>query len=302
MTQFLDLRYAPVGGGLAAQVNLNQGTTIADYIGLKMSDLQSAIRGRHLLIATHGFNVTRADGIATLSNWDSLLRLSGQSAYPAAFLGLLWPGDSIWAHGLDYPEEPRIADDAGALLATFLDANFQQAASISFASHSLGARVVLATIARMNLPVRRLTLMAGAIDDDCLNSEFQSAITKIGRISVLASRKDTVLSRLFPLGNFVAGILTAGHPPCHPSCHPWWRAAIGHCGPAQPWPANFEAPFEIPDTWNFNHGNYLESDPPPIPVLPLPVNVPPQGTAIPANRARGWQEAFTATFESTRFS
>ena len=302
MTQFLDLRYAPVGGGLAAQVNLNQGTSAANYTGLRLIDLASAIRGRHVLIATHGFNVDRASGIASLSNWESLLRFSGQSSgqsssqnpSQAAFLGLLWPGDSVWAHGLDYPDEPRIADYAGALLAPFLDANIQQAASISFASHSLGARVILAAIAKMKLPVRRLTLMAGAIDDDCLNNEFQTAAAKIGRISILASRKDTVLSRIFPLGNFVAGILTAGHP--------WWHAAIGNSGPVQPWPANFEAPFEIPDEWNFDHGNYLEIDPPTVPVLPMPTNVPPQGTAIPADRARGWQEAFTSAFQSTRFS
>lgn len=294
MTQFLDLRYAPVGGGLAAQVNLNQGTSAADYTGLKSSDLASAIRGRHVLIATHGYNIDRAAGIVSLSSWESLLRFAGQSSEQGAFLGLLWPGDSIWAHGLDYPTEPRVADDAGALLAPFLDANFQQAASISFAAHSLGARVVLAAIARMSLPVRRLTLMAGAIEDDCMNNEFQSAAAKIGKISVLSSRKDTVLSRMFPLGDFAAGILTAGHP--------WWHAAIGNCGPTQTWPANFEGPFEIPDAWNFDHGNYLETDPPPVPVLPLPVNVPPQGTAIPANSARGWQEAFTSAFQSTRFS
>ena len=59
-------------------------------------------------------------------------------------MGLLWPGDSVWAHGLDYPDEPKIADEAGAMLAKFIDDNFQGAASISFASHSLGARVVLA--------------------------------------------------------------------------------------------------------------------------------------------------------------
>ena len=84
----------------------------------------------------------------------------------------------------------------------------------------------------MKMPVRRLTLMAGAIDDDCLTTEFEAAAAKIGTISALASMKDTVLSRLFPLGNFVAGILTVGHP--------WWHAAIGHCGPAQAWPGNFE--------------------------------------------------------------
>ena len=110
----------------------------------------STIRGRHVLIATHGFNVNRADGIACLSNWASLLQLP----QPSAFVGLLWPGDSVWAHGLDYPEEPKIADEAGALLAAFINANFG-AASISFASHSLGARVVLETISQLSLPVRR---------------------------------------------------------------------------------------------------------------------------------------------------
>lgn len=288
MTGFLDLRYAAVGGDLAAQVNLNQ-TTAAGYVSLRPDELLSAIRGRHVLIATHGFNVNRASGIASLSNWESLLQLPNT----AAFLGLLWPGDSTWAHGLDYPEEPRIADQSGALLAPFLDANFQNAASISFASHSLGARVVLATIQRMSTPVRRLTLMAPAIDDNCLTAEFSAAAANVGTISALASKKDEVLSALFPLGNFVAGILNVGHP--------WWHAAIGHCGPAKRWPANFAPPFELPDGWGFSHGNYLEMDPPPVPVLPLPVDVPPQGTPAPANGARGWQEAFTSAFQSTRF-
>lgn len=288
MTAFLDLRYAPKGGGLAAQVNMNEGTSLADYVSLPLATLQTRIRGRHVLIATHGFNVDRADGIRSLSNWEGLLRLSE----PSAFVGVLWPGDSVWAHGLDYPDEPKIADRAGALLAPFLDGNFQDAASISFASHSLGARVVLATIEKMQRPVRRLNLMAGAIDDDCLNKEFAGAAANTGTISLLASKKDTVLSHLFPLGNFVAGILDAGHP--------WWRAAIGHCGPVKPWPANFEAPFEIPDGWDFKHSDYLEVDPPPVPVLPLPVDVPPQGTAPPANGAAGWHEAFTSAFESTR--
>ena len=221
-----------------------------------MGDLLNAISGQHVLIATHGFNVNRENGIASLSNWGSLLQLGSG----AAFVGLLWPGDSMWAHGLDYPGEARVADDAGARLGAFIDANFLGAASVSFASHSLGARVVLATIANMKMPVRRLTLMAGAIDDDCLTTEFETAAARIGAISALASMKDTVLSHLFPLGNFVAGILTQGHP--------WWHAAIGHCGPQQTWPGNFESPFMIPDAWNFDHGNYLQIDQHPAPAMP----------------------------------
>ena len=290
MTRFLDVRLSAVGGDLATSVSANLGTGISNYAGLRLTDLLGFIRGRHVLIATHGFNVDRAAGIACLSNWEGLLQLPQPYS---AFVGLLWPGDSVWAHGLDYPDEPRIANDAGALIAKFLDANFTNAASISFASHSLGARVVLATISKMSLPVRRLTLMAGAIDDNCLNTEFHEAAAKIGTISLLASKKDTVLSMDFPLGNFFAGIIAEGHP--------WWRAALGHVGPAQPWPANFQAPFEIPDNWGFVHGNYLQIDQPPVSTVAIPTDVPPNGAAAPAQGATGWQEAFSSAFVSTRF-
>ena len=291
MSRFLDLRYAPVGGDLAGQVSVVQATSLADYATFRLSELRNGLRGRHVLLVTHGYNVDRAAGIAALSNWERLLRIPG----PGAVLGVLWPGDSSWAHGLDYPAELSVADHAGAMLAAFLDAHFQQAASLSFASHSLGARLVLAAIRVLARPVRRLILMAGAVDHTSLTGEFAAAAAKVGTISVLASRKDSVLARLFPLGNFIGGILDAGHP--------WLRAAIGRCGPAQPWPANFEAPFEIPDAWDFQHGNYLQIDasPPPVPLLTLPVQVPPQGTGIPAHQARGWQEAFTSAFASTRF-
>jgi pimeloyl-ACP methyl ester carboxylesterase len=289
MTRFLDLRLGPVGGELSRQVAVNQGTSIADYTGLSIAQLLDDIRGQHVLIGTHGFNVDREHGIGCLSNWERLLQFTA----PSVFVGLLWPGDSIWLHGLDYPQEPKIADDAGQLIAPFLDANLQGAASVSFVSHSLGARVVLAAVSKLSLPVRRVMLMAGAIDDDCFNTEFQALAAKVEKISVLASKKDRVLSVAFPLGDLAGGIIAAGHP--------WWHSALGRTGPSAPAPPNFQAPFEIPDNWNFDHGSYLAIDAPPIPVLPLPTDVPPNGTLEPAGGADGWSEAFTAAFCSTRF-
>jgi hypothetical protein len=289
MTLFLDIRLSPTGGDLAASVAINQGTDIGNYQSLGTSQLLGGIQGRHVLIGTHGFNVNRADGIAHLSKWEGLLQLAPTSV----FVGLLWPGDSIWAHGLEYPEAPRIADEAGRLIAPFLDANFGCAASLSFVSHSLGARVVLETVSQMSLPVRRVTLMAGAIDDDCLNTEFKTAAAKIGEVSVLASRKDEVLSAAFPLGDFFAGIIAEGHP--------WWRAALGHLGPSNPKPENFQAPFQIPDNWDFGHGDYLRIDPSLPPLVATPTDVPPNGAALPAGGACGWQEAWSAAFSSTRF-
>jgi Alpha/beta hydrolase of unknown function (DUF900) len=287
MTLFLDVRLSAVGGNLAASVAINQGTGIADYQSLKLPRLLDNIRGRHVLIATHGFQVNRADGIACLGNWEGLLQL----APPAVFVGLLWPGDSVWLHGLEYPEEPRIADEAGQLIASFLDDNFSAAASISLASHSLGARLVLSTVSNMIRPVRRAIIMAGAIDDDCLDTEFKDAAAKIEEISVLASSADEVLSKAFPLGNFLGGIVAAGHP--------WWRAALGANGPSTPWPDNFQAPFEIPGNWDFGHGDYLKRDAPPTPPIAAPIEITPNGSAEPTSH--GWQEAWTAAFASTRF-
>jgi alpha/beta hydrolase family protein DUF900 len=289
MTRFLDVRASAVGGSLAASVAVAQGTSIQDYRSLDSKNGLADIEGRDVLIATHGFNVDRKNGIACLANWEKLLRLDAQSV----FLGLLWPGDSIWAHGLDYPEEPRIADEAGQLIASFLDGSFAGAASVSFASHSLGARVVLEAVSHMSLPVRRATLMAGAIDDNCLNEEFKSVPAKIGEMSILASRQDHVLSELFPIGNLLAGIVTQGHP--------WWRAALGRGGPSIPRPGNFQAPFQIPNNWNFDHGDYLRIDAPPTPPIPRPADVPPNGAALPAGGAAGWREAWSAAFAFTRF-
>jgi len=289
MTRYLDVRLDPVGGNLAAFVATNQGTSIDNYQSLDINQLRNDIRGQHVLIGTHGFHVNRATGIACLSNWEALLQLTP----PSIFLGLLWPGDSIWAQGLDYPEEPMVANDAGALIAPFLDANFGDAASISFASHSLGARVVLQTISDMNLPVRRAMLMAGAIDDNCLDAEFQAAAAKIGKISALASKEDDVLSLLFPLGNLIGGIIAEGHP--------WWHTALGRSGPSKPRPANFQSPFEIPASWDYGHLNYLQVDSPPPPKIPPPMDIPPDGSPEPAAGATGWQEAWSAAFCSTRF-
>jgi hypothetical protein len=294
MTRFLDCRMAAVGGELAHIVAVNQGTSIADYTGLAVPELLNAIAGQHVLIGTHGFNVNRADGVASLSNWEGLLNLGPASV----FVGLLWPGDSIWAHGLDYPAEPKVADDSGALLANFIDTTFASAASVSFSSHSLGARVILSTISKMTLPVRKVTIMAGAVDDNCLTGEFAYAAEKVGTISLLVSKKDEVLSFAFPAGNLFSGIFAAGHP--------WWHGALGHSGATTPWPSNLQAPFMIPDNWNYQHGNYLVINNPPAPKMPIPTTVPVNGARCPecdanGNPVPGWQSSFSAAFVSSMF-
>ena len=73
----------------------------------------------------------------------------------------------------------------------------------------------------------------------------------------------------------------------------WGKAALHRLGQA-----TSKAPFEIPDNWEFGHGDYLQLDPP-SPSIVVPTDVPPDGSSKPG--ANYWQAAWTAAFVSTRF-
>lgn len=293
MTIFLDVRLNPVGGPLASTVTINELTDEGVYQTYDLQGFLSDVRGRDVLLATHGFNVDRAKGIESLANWHTLLQVPTS----VTFVGILWPGDAALVHGIDYPVEPGVADHAAALLAPFFDTQLADSASISFISHSLGARLVLGTIKLMSSHIRRVILMAGAIDDNCLNKEFSGLESKIDKVSLLASKKDAVLGLIFPLGNFFAGIIDQGHP--------WWRGALGRSGPSQPRPSNFVAPYQIPGSWDYGHHHYLEVDPLLATPLPIPTEVPPESffhhADVPADGDPGWQPNWSAAFASTRF-
>ena len=87
MTLFLDVRLNPVGGELAKTVCI-YGLSAAGYETYPIDKLRAAVSGRQVLIATHGFNVSRKDGYESLSAWGDLLQLDPMTV----FLGLLWPG------------------------------------------------------------------------------------------------------------------------------------------------------------------------------------------------------------------
>ena len=179
MTYFIDLRADSVGGNPVAstddvvvrtegQQNPNPSTPLAP-------ELVRSIQGRDVLLGTHGFHVNRADGIGNLSHWAKWV----QPGLNGLFVGVLWPGDSRWVPFLDYPVEGNEAIKSGQLLAAYLGANFAGAASVSFASHSLGARVVLETIRRLpsSIRVSALMLMAAAIDDNCISRRLFKKIS-----------------------------------------------------------------------------------------------------------------------------
>ena len=301
MTYFIDLRADSAGGnpvadvsGIVIRTDAQPNPNPANPLD---PSLTQAIQGRDVLLGTHGFNVNRADGMSNLSHWNEWVQL-GANGF---FVGVLWPGDSRWLPVVDYPIEGNEAIRSGRLLAEYLDANFTVANSLSFASHSLGARIVLETIRNLSgtTPVKTLTLMAAAIDDTALVNEYADAASRVGKISVLASSRDDVLEFAFPVGNPVAGILTRGDP--------YWHGALGRFGPnPADQPANLWKTPNVPESWAFGHHSYINcSGPvvgPPAESGPfLHQAVPPQGTPAPSN-ALNWQQAWAAGFVSARFS
>jgi hypothetical protein len=287
VTLFIDLRATASGGVVAGEATVWDGGNVL----LPKGQFASLVRGRDVLLATHGFNVNREHGINSLSRWSELCALPTT----ALFVGVLWPGDSAFLPVIDYPFEGTEAISAGRLLAGFLNEQAVSAASLSFVSHSLGARMVLETVNGLARDVRRLTLMAGAIEDDCLFEEYRDAADKAQQIWVLASKSDWVLEFAFPIGNVAGEIIMHGHP--------YFNAAIGRSGPARPIPLNQRGgAWQLPDGWNFGHGDYLPSEaggvPFPLPMVPpLP---PAADAAAPRNDPPPWKPSWSAAAVATQ--
>jgi hypothetical protein len=300
MPIFLNLRVRPAGGEVASQISPRQvtidpATGNATDVALRLPDLAAAVQGKNILLATHGFNVHQLDGYQTLSNWNTLLQFDNTWL----FIGIVWPGDSSWLGPLCYPGEGKNAIESGNLLAQFLIDNFAGAKSVSFASHSLGARFILQTVTTLNsldptFAIRQIALMAGAINHDCLTADYAVATKSVGRVNLLASVKDEVLSAAFPIGNIFEGIIDSGHP--------WFQSALGHKGPKKIPPGKSLGRWQIPPVWNFGHGSYLKLVPPPTPAVSLPQDIPDPGSEVPSPFPQDHESAWSAAFVTTRFS
>ena len=286
MTWFVDLRADGSGGGVALSPAVYQ-----DGLLKTPEALQQECRNRDVLFVTHGFNVNREHGRQALTAWAEWQSLSPSVLYVA----VLWPGDSAWIPAIDYPIEGDEAISSGNLLAGFILEHLADAASLSFSSHSLGARVVLQTIRGIaeSRRVSHLMLMAGAIDDTCLADEYRDAAEKVDRISILSSYHDQILHWAFPLGNFFAGIVTR-------DC-PYWHAALGREGPSSTLGGKVEQGWQIPDLWRYGHHHYLPTHAPKAPPRTPPEPVPPIDSPEPDwDKFDEWRASWSAAILSTR--
>jgi hypothetical protein len=265
VTYFLNFRTQGVGGAVVNPYFL-EGDGTANPPALSVVPwplVPSIVSGKNLLFATHGFNVSYQDGACSLGSLDKYLNL----AAPSLFIGMLWPGDS-WVPIIDYPFEGDVALDCGGRLATLCNDWCTGAQSLSFLSHSLGARLVLEAITHLDRKAQSVCLTAAAINRDCLTTEYSSAAANSVLISILASHEDDVLKIAFSVGDPFADLLHDDHPA--------FEAALGYDGPPTPAPQTVRYPWQIPDRSGYGHHDYL----PPAPATPLPLP-PPPGTKWP---------------------
>ncbi|WP_457103552.1 alpha/beta hydrolase [Mesorhizobium sp. URHB0026] len=251
----MTFRQKTVGGGVKSPTFLEgDGTTSA--LGLRDLSEQRLVgmaSNHDVLFAVHGFNVSFKQGACALGRLEAALDLPAS----CQFIAVLWPGDS-WLPVMNYPFEGSTSIDCGRRLASFCNRTLTGAASVSFVSHSLGARLALEATRKLERKVRSVCLTAAAINDDCLTSEYAGAFANSTVVSVLASHRDLVLKLAFPIGDPVADVLHLDHKP--------FQSALGYGGPPESIGATVP-PWQIADRSEFGHSDYL---PPGDPNLPFP--------------------------------
>lgn len=222
MTLFLDFRTEGVGGGILDEPRVLEGNGLIDPPELQSLGQTlplARISGREVVFATHGFNVSRRQGVHSLARLERDLNLP-----PACvFVGVLWPGD-WWIPVVNYPAEAGDAVQCGRGLAKFVNTNLSLAGDVSLVSHSLGGRLVLEAVKHLSRPARQVCMLAAAVDDDCLTSrQYDAARQNAKSVSVLASKGDLVLRIAYPAGDFFSDIFYDDDSPA--------RKALGYHGP-----------------------------------------------------------------------
>ena len=225
MTLFLNFRTRPTGGAVNSNPQLYSGLGdgAPGWSVVPPAQLRTTFAGKSVLFAVHGFNVNQPRGVVSLGLLDKYLAL----AAPGLFVGVLWPGDSVIPI-VDYPFEGSVALECGGRLADFCNDFCSSAQTVSFVSHSLGARLVLKTVSRLKRKAQVVCLTAAAINRDCLTSEYAIAAQNSEQISLLASREDLVLKVAFTVGDPFADLLHDDHTP--------FEIALGSEGPRRPRP------------------------------------------------------------------
>lgn len=245
MVWIINQRERDVGGAIVPASCLeSQGGAKPTYRPVSDAAVTQATAGRQVIVAIHGFNVSRPKAVRSYITLQRELRLTDDQV----LFGVAWPGDA-WLPVVNYPWEGRDAASCGANLARYLVAAMPRAESLNFISHSLGGRVLLEAVKTLARKTGQVCITAGAVDSDCLAKGYAAVKGNSERISVLASKKDKVLKLAYPLGDFLSDVLLGDEDSP-------WRGALGRKGPkpVEPPPVRHR---QIPDRLGYDHGDYF---------------------------------------------
>jgi len=258
MTLYLSFRSGMTAGAVKNPLLYEGKAGSQNLKEVPKASYRQIFRQRDVLFVTHGFNVNGARGINALGRFEERLAGTGNEIC----IGVLWPGD-WWIPAINYPSEASDAVDCGVRLAAFCKENAADALSLSFIAHSLGGRLMLEAIKRLDRKARLLCLAAAAVDADCLQRQYAEVLSKCERIVNLASKSDRVLHYAYPAGDLVSDIFGDDDSP--------FVGALGRYGPRAPTGPNVR-PRQIPKGLGYDHGNYLPPSDAAMP--PLPVREP----------------------------
>ena len=245
MVWIINQRIQDVDGGIARpEVLESSGGAKPAYRPVSDAAVAAATAGRQVVLAIHGFNVSRPKAVRSYITLERDLRLTGEQV----FFGVAWPGDA-WIPVVNYPWEASDAAACGDALARYLLAAMPDATGFNLVSHSLGGRVLLQALKRLGRRAGQVCITAGAVDSDCLATAYAPVKAKADRISVLASKKDKVLWAAYPLGDFVSDVLLGDKDSP-------WHGALGRKGPRpfEPVPVTHR---QIPKAEGYDHGDYF---------------------------------------------
>jgi len=238
----------------------NVGLSGANWV--PWSDVPDVFRGKRVCFLVHGFNANVDHGVKgggpAAQEYESLGALGLGMTGADIVVTVLWPGDGfiLWSYFTAFDH----CKTTGKCFADFLNNRAFTGSEVSFISHSLGARVVLETVAQSagtRVRFDTAVLTAAAVDDNALDDrELAAGTAGLRRIVVLSSREDKVLQVAFVAGDLGGRVIEAA----------MWRdydgdtRALGRYGPVfkagSPAPAKTEW-YALQNATGQDHGDYL---------------------------------------------
>ncbi|MCB1109099.1 MAG: alpha/beta hydrolase [Chlamydiia bacterium] len=177
---------------------------------ITVRDLLSSVRGKNLLLITHGFNMTYTYSLDQFTIYHKHFHKKYDQ-----IIGYLWPGGNQW---WEYRHaRRRTLDELPYRLLATISQLKAVSKNVDILAHSMGCRLTLEMLNLSAIPlVRNLFLTAPAVSSTALQLDqtYHEATHNSKHVYVFHSKNDEVASYAFPIveGDRSLGLEGAKHP------------------------------------------------------------------------------------------